>query len=309
MDNPNNQDNDFPLTDAVDQAILMHRDAHFSGNFDIMLDYYKNPNKGVCEDFEIDRIIALYETEREMGTNLSALLLSGSDAEKIAKSKEIYKKLRDLYEHSNKTHPNKDRKDKKHALLIADLILSEDEEPLEEIEAIVNEKGAIVKPLIDLLKAEDFYDPLMPGYGKAPLLAAKCLGLIGDKRAITSLFEALGEGDFFDENIELEALKAIGEPAKEFLLNVVKSRPLNVDNERAAVALIQFKEDLEVATNCFKLLLEEDVLKNQILATYLVMACEHLNQTSYKDDFIALADNQSLDKMIRLDIKSLTKEW
>ena len=71
--------------------------------------------------------------------------------------------------------------------------------------------------LIDLLRNEDFYDPLFPGYGEAPVLAAKCLGLIGDKRAIISLFEAIGEGDFFNEDIILDALHVIGNPARDFL--------------------------------------------------------------------------------------------
>ena len=300
MDLPN-QPEDIPLTDSIDQAILMHRDAHFSGNFDSMLDYYKNPNKGVCTDFDLDKIIALAHMERDMGTNLSALILSGPDAEKVARAKTAYKNLRQLYENPTK--------DKKYMLLIADLILSEEEEPEKEIAAVVAEKGAIVRSLIDLLRSEDFHDPLMPGYGKAPLLAAKCLGLIGDKRAIISLFETLGEGDFFDEDIELAALKSIGDPAKEFLLNVVKSRPINVDNEKAAIGLIQFKEDLEVAKACFKLLQDKDVLKNLIFSTYLVMCCEHINETEFKDDFMKMAEDKTLDKMLRQDILSLTKEW
>jgi len=292
---------DLPLTDSIDQSILMHRDAHFSGNFDIMLNYYKEPNKGVCLDFELDKIIALADLEREMGTNLSALVLSGSDAEKVSKAKTAYKKLRQLYENPTK--------DKKYLLLIADLILAEEEEPTKEIDAIVAEKGVIVRSLIELLRSEDFKDPLMPGYGKAPLLAAKCLGLIGDKRAIISLFETLGESDFFDEDIELAALKSIGEPAKEFLLNVLKGRPLNADNEKAAIGLIQFKEDLGVAETCFKTLQEIDVQKNLSFATYLILACENINQTSYKDEFIHLSQSPSLDRMLRQDILSIIKEW
>ncbi len=297
----NTEDENIPLTDSIDQAILMHRDAHFSGNFELMLDYYKLPNKGVCLDFDIDKIIALEHMERQIGTNLASLILSGPDAEKVAKAKAAYKKLRALYESPTK--------EKKYALLIADLILSEEEEPEKEIDAIVKENGAVVRSLLELLKAEDFYDPLMPGYGKAPLLAAKCLGLIGDKRAIISLFETIGEGDFFDENIAIDALKAIGDPAKEFLLNVVKSHPINFDNERAAIGLIPFKDDLKVAETCFKMLQENDVRKNFTLATYLVMACEHVDKTPYKNEFIKMGQDATLDKMLRLDIQNLTKEW
>jgi hypothetical protein len=301
MDTQNQQPEDLPLTDSIDQAILMHRDAHFSGSFDVMLNYYKTQGKGVNLDFDLDKIIALEELERQIGQNLSALVLSGPDAEKVAKSKTAYKSLRQLYESPTK--------DKKYALLIADLILSEEEDPVKEIEAIVAEKSAIVRSLIQLLRAEEFHDPLMPGYGKAPLLAAKALGLIGDKRAIISLFEIIGEGDFFDEDIELAALKAIGEPAKEFLLNVVKNRPINADNEKAAIGLIQFKDDLKVAETCFKLLQDKDVLKNLTLATYLILACEHINETTFKDAFVDMTKDTSLDKMLRQDILSLSKEW
>lgn len=294
-------EDNLPLTHSEDLEILMHRDAHFSGSFDIMLDYYKNRYKGVMLDFDHERILELSDLEKQMGTNLSATLLSGADAEKVAKAKAAYKNLRALYENPSK--------DKKYALLVADLILSEDEEAEEEIKAIVAEKGAIVRSLIDLLRAEDFYDPLMPGYGKAPLLAAKALGQIGDKRAIISLFEALGEGDFFDEGIELEALKAIGEPAKEFLLNVLKSHPINADNEKAALALIQFKEDVQIAKACFEMLQEKEAQKNLVFATYLVMNCENLEDTDQKDKLIKMGQDESLDKMLRLDIQNLTKYW
>lgn len=294
-------ENDFPLTNSEDLEILMHRDAHFSGNFDIMLEYYKGEHKGIIPDFDLVRMVELSDLEKQMGTNLSATLLSGADAEKVAKSKTAYKNLRALYENPTK--------DKKYALLIADLILSEDEEPLKEIEAIVAEKDAIVRSLIELLRSEDFLDPLMPGYGKAPLLAAKALGQIGDKRAIISLFETLGEGDFFDESIELEALKAIGEPAKIFLLNVLKSHPINMDNEKAALALIQFKDDGEVAKACFKMLQEKEVQKNLVFATYLVMACENLKEKNDQDLFMKMGRDENLDKMLKLDIQNLTKDW
>ena len=39
----NDDDDDmenFPMTYSIDNSILMHRDAHFGGDFGIMLDYY-----------------------------------------------------------------------------------------------------------------------------------------------------------------------------------------------------------------------------------------------------------------------------
>lgn len=288
----------MPLSDALDNIILMHRDAHFGGKFDIMLDYYINEGKGVNPEFDLERIHALIKIEKELKKDLAPLLLSGVDAEKVADAKTSYKKLRALYE--------KERPEYKNMRLIADLILSEDLEPEAEIEAIVKEKSTIVPALIELLKNEEFYDPLYPGYGLAPALAAKCLGLIGDKRAIISLFEAMTQGDFFDEDAALSALRAIGEPAKEFLLKVLYGRPLNEDNERAAVALIAFKEDEQVSKACLEMLKDPSVRKDIPLATYLILACEGLKDKADQQAFIEIGKTS---KAFSLDVQAVAKTW
>lgn len=302
MDQENEMFDAHSLSDALDNAILMHRDAHFGGNFELMLNYYKNEGKGVHPDFRLGRIVELADMEKQMGQNLAAILLSGPEAEKVAKSKEAYKILRDLFE-------EEDDERKKHARLLADLILSEEEEPLKEMAAIIAEKEAIVRPLIDLLQAEDFYDPLFPGYGEAPILAAKCLGEIGDKRAIISLFESLGTSDFFNEDIALKALQTIGEPAKQFLLKVLQSRPLTADNEKAAIALLQFKESSDVSSACFKMLQDPQVLKDLPLCTYLIMGCEHLESLELKESFLKMLEDPKLPKPLKLDMQTIAKEW
>ena len=48
------------------------------------------------------------------------------------------------------------------------------------------------------------------------------------------ILSVLGHGDFIADDQIVMVLKAIGKPAKEFLLHVVKGRPLNEDNEKAA---------------------------------------------------------------------------
>jgi len=291
----------LPLSNVQDVAILMHREVHFGGKFDVMLDYYVNEGKGVNPEFDLERIHALAKLEKEMKTDLAPTLLSGADAEKIAEAKTAYKKLRALYE--------KARPETKYMTLVADLILSEEIEPVQEIEAIVKEKGAIVPALIELLKSEEFYDPLYPGYGMAPSLAAKCLGLIGDKRAIIYLFEAIGQGDFFDEDIALTALQAIGAPAKEFLLKVVHGRPLNEDNEKAAIALIAFKDDEEVSKVCLEMLKDEQVRRDVPLSTYLILACEGLKNPSDREDFQHLAKDAKTPKILAQDIHAVAKLW
>lgn len=292
---------DLPLTNLIDATILMHRDVHFGGIFDFMIDYYQKEGKGTNPEFTLARIRELAEMEKRMGHNLAAMMLGGADAEKIARAKQMYQSLRDLYETSGPLT--------KYPRLIADLILSEDELAENEIAAIVKEKSAIVPSLIELLRTEDLYDSLFPGYGMAPALAVQCLGKIGDKRAIISLFESIGESDLFNEEIALEALRHIGAPAKEFLLRVLQGRPLNVDNERAAIALVQFKQDSEVSAACFKMLQDPEVRKDLSLSTYLVLACEGLVDPVFQKEFLNLADASSTAPSLRADMKEIAKAW
>jgi hypothetical protein len=285
----------YPVFDAIDHEILLHRDAHFGGNFGFMLNYYSRNGKGIRDEFSIDRMLFLAEFEKQIKENLAGLVLSGPEAENVAKAKEAYKKLRDLYETCKQKLP----------LLIADLILSENEEEEAAMTAVVKEKTIIVRSLIDLVRSEDFYDPLFPGYGLAPELAMKCLGKIGDKRSIISLFEALGQGDFFSDEVIIEALYAIGKPAETFLLKVVSGRPFNDDNEKAAMALIRFKDDPEVALHCLTLLKNPAVLQHIPLATYLILGCEGLNNLEQRQEFIQLAQNQTTPKELQLDFKTI----
>src|SRR5262245_55479957 len=88
----------YPLSYSIDNSILMHRDVHFGGNFSIMVDYYKKGGKGVVKDFDIDRLTALDQMEQAAGKNLSTLLLSGAEIEKISRARQVYKNLRALYE-------------------------------------------------------------------------------------------------------------------------------------------------------------------------------------------------------------------
>lgn len=286
----------YPIAYSVDNAILMHRDVHFGGDFPIMIDYYRAEGKGVSKDFDLPRIEALYEMEKLGGKNLSPLLLSGAEAEKVAESRKAYQQLRQLYDIKNPASPI--------PKLIADLILAENEDTQKAIDAVVAQKGAIVRALIDLVRNEEFHDPLAPGYGLAPTLAAQCLGLIGDKRAIISLFEAIGSEDFFNEDLFLDALKAIGAPAKEFLLKVLHGRPITIDNERAAIALSSFKDDPEIPRICLQMLKEIDLKKEIAFATYLVLNCENL-PTEEKKELLKIANDPNTPKPLKLDIQSI----
>lgn len=291
----------FPLVDAIDHEILMHRDAHFGGQFSIMLDYYKQEGKGAQPEFDIPRIERLAGLEEQLKQNLAALFLAAPEAQKVADAREAYRNLRAIYEVKKPKNP--------FPRLIGDLILTEEEEGEEEIKAIVAEKDKIVPALIDLLRNEEFYDPLFPGYGLAPFLAVKALGRIGDKRAIISLFEALGQGDFFADDQIVQALKAIGKPACDFLMHVIKGRPINEDNEKAAIALIAFKDEEGVAELCYNLLQKPDVQKDPCLPTYLILICAGLMDPVDRQAFKVMARDSHIPSFLREDMKVVIHDW
>ncbi len=299
---PESESDEMPIGDTIDSNILMHRDVHFGGQFPIMIDYYRSGGKGVCPAFELSRIETLAKMEQDIGQNLAGVLLTGADAEKIAEAKEAYKGLRDLYEIKNPKSP--------FPTLIADLILSEEDQPDIEIGTIVAQKNNIVPALMDLIRSDQFYDPLFPGYGLAPALAAKCLGLIGDKRAIIALFESIGNGDFFDDEVAFDALKAIGEPAKQFLLKVITGKPVNEDNHRAALALVHFTKDPGIAKSAWEILKKINFKHDDmIFASYLAYVCEGLKGTQEAMEFKALASNPDIPESLKLDIETITEGW
>jgi len=292
---------EIPLQSAVDAAILMHRDVHFGGNFNVMLKYYDEEGKGVSDAFDVSQIRRLAELERTSESNIAPAILTGADAERVAEAKQAYQQLKDLFD--------QETKESHYPQLIASLVLSEAEEPQEEIDAIVKEGSAIVPSLLEVLKSEKFYDPLFPGYGLAPSLAANCLGRIGDKRAIISLFEGIGRGDFDYEDTLLQAMKAIGTPAKEFLLTVLRGQPIDEDNERAAIALAAFENDPEVADASYDLLRQIEFDPFLPLTHYLVFACEGLQDPDKRESMTKLMESPQITKDLALDIRSVVDKW
>ena len=90
--------NETPLISNIDNLILKHREAHFAGQFPIMIEYYKSEGKGCRQELPLERIEELAKIEEEAGENLAALYLTGADAEEIALSQKAYKELRNLYQ-------------------------------------------------------------------------------------------------------------------------------------------------------------------------------------------------------------------
>ncbi|MCB1148706.1 MAG: hypothetical protein KDK48_00940 [Chlamydiia bacterium] len=291
----------YTLSEEMDREILLHRDAHFGGKFDVMLEYYENEGRGVDPDFELERIRQLAQYEEETGENLAALLLTGADAERVFAARQAYKTLREICEVADPKQ--------RYPRLIAELILSEDEEGEAAVETVVSEGKTIVPFLLDLLRSEEFHDPLFPGYGRAPYLAAKCLGLLGEQRALFSLFQEVGADSFQDEHLIVRAIGAMGENALEFLLPILKSKPYGFENERAALCLTEFSEDGRVHDAALQLLEDPEVYAHPTLASFLILSLESLSDPKKREKVRALLEKAPLNRDLKLDATALFKCW
>ncbi len=265
---------DIPLTDEIDHEILMHRDVHFGGSFSAMLEYYEEENKGVQEEFDLDRIEELQQIEEQAQENLSEFLLSEEEKEKVEKAKSQYLALRDLYEVPSSLA----------ARAVADLILSEDIEAKEEIARVCEQGESAIPLLIGLLEQDLFFDPLFPGYGFAPGHAAECLGKLQAAASVAPLFEALSRAGFFIEESILKALHQIGSPAKDFLVRVLKKKPITKDNENAVIALLAFRDDPVVIRAALSLLFEPEISSRRVLCSYLILFYEYIEDPKVKKE-------------------------
>lgn len=258
------------FVEEVDHAILMHRDAHFGGNFALMLDYYaQEEGKGIQEEFSIERIITLSQIQRQSSSNLSALLLEEEEKNEIERSKTMYEALEKAYTISSSN-----------AEKIANLILSDQEHPQKEIDEICAIGKGAIPLLLAILEKEDFYNPLFPGYGYAPIHACECLGKLEATEAIAPLFEALQKTEFFGQETIIQALHRLGSPAKDFLLHRLQKKPFHKENENAAIALLAFKEDKTVQEACFSLFEQKEAFSQKTLLSYLLFILENIPDTA-----------------------------
>ncbi len=203
--------------------ILMHRDVHFSGSFSAMLEYYLRDGVGVIDEIDIEEILHLKILEEQS----SPFSLGPEEKRRVLEAKEAYKKVQALYQNSQTT-------------LLADLILEEEEK-------LDNFTEVHLPWLIDLLHNSDFSDPLYPGYGLAPIRAAKVLGVLQKELGTKALFERLlyiGNEEVYLQEEILVALRY----AKDFLVSRVQSRPVNQETLAAAMALGSMEIDEELIT-------------------------------------------------------------
>lgn len=288
----------IPLLDEADIEILMHRDAHFSGNFDLMLEYYREDGVGVQDEFSIKRIQRLALYEKQTGDDLSSLLLPEASKALVEESKQMYLNLRDVYENPSSSALTK---------AISDLILTEDEDPEEELKSAASYGKEIVPLLIDLVKSERLYQPLFPGYGKAPLHAARVLSMIQDERAIAPLYQMLGSLDFDADETLILALTSFKEKSQEFLLKRLSHEPLSKENEHAAIVLTSMPENEPVAKECLKLLSHPQIHKHTTLANYLIIGCSALKEPSDRKAFEEKA--LKIPNVMKHEAEMIIKQW
>ncbi len=290
----------IPVVDAIDMEILMHRDVHFGKNFQVMIEYYEHQGVGVMPDFDMRSIKRLRDLEKKAGKDLSALYLPENAKNIVKKNQELYLTLRSACEDKGKDQLS---------FLISDLILSEESVPKKTIQSLVDQKEQAVPPLIQLIISSSFYEPISPGYGRAPIFAAKCLAMIQDERAIPPLFEALGQENFFTDEEIIRALKSFGSRAETFLLERLQAKPLSKENEHAAIALSAFPETEEMAKKCLHLLQESEVLSRFSLANYLIFMCSGLTQPKDQNAFKKIIERKEIPKALKDEIHLVIKNW
>ncbi|MCF7806738.1 MAG: HEAT repeat domain-containing protein [Simkaniaceae bacterium] len=299
------QDNDgfplLPLLDAMDVEILMHRDAHFGSNFDVMLDYYEEGGVGVVDDFEIKRIKELQAQEKAVGQNLSEILMPLPAQQIVERAKKLYHDLRDVYATASSSDSM--------PCLMSDLILSEEEVPQEEMEKLVALGKKVTKPLIHLLNSDVFYDPLFPGYGRVPIFAAQCLAKIQDESVIPFLFSALNQDNFFTDEEIIKALLSFGAPAKDFLIKRLVTKPYTKDNEHAIITLSSLGDDPEVAHVALSVLEDEEMRKHEAFCIYLIFTCSGLMHEKERARFKALLSHSDLSEALKKEMKVVINHW
>lgn len=283
-----------------DSEILLHRNCHFASSFASMLTYYRAEGRGVQIDFTIERLEKLMRIEEKLGIDLSDLLLSQSQKLRQKLAQDAHRFFKNLAKSPDQSSVLK---------AISELILSRKEEPTDHLQRVGQFGSAAVSFLIKILCSSQLYNPLFPGFGLAPELAAKCLGLIADPRAIPHLFGRIGEVGFFMEDVVLEALKKIGTASRDFLLQKLQAKPFSEENQKAAFALVHFRGDFVVAAAGFRLLTDEHTKDRSCFMNSLVLICEGLAGTSLAASFRQLQDDDTFPQLTRQDVRDVVQNW
>lgn len=301
-----------PVIDEEDLRILLHREAHFSGNFDFMLLYYDTEDhKGVHPDINISRIYELKEIEESIGKNLAATLLRGAEAEKVQRAKKMYRDMQEVLQAYSQENSLKEEEELPPHICLLEAILSE-----ENIDTLVEkyykkfEKSPSL--LYPIIRSFSLYDELSPGYGLAPLFAIQVVGKLKDPGAMEPLFEQLydishEECPEIDEAI-IEALKNIGAPVREKMLGFITQRPFGRDIEKAIQLLFEFLPDPDISSIALDQLLHEDIVDPKT-QTYLVLLLASLPKNRQEEFQRWFTKNeQKLSQEVSMEVRYLLSQ-
>lgn len=289
---------DFPLIDTPSIEILSQCAVHFGGNLSVMLDYYAKEGKGCFPDYSLEQIAALMEQVKEFEGPQFDELLPEDAKEAIKKHQKLYQDLREVYEAKQK-HPL--------ARAIADLILTEEDDPQEEIQAVCSLGYPALEPLHDLLNSATFYDALAPGYGVAPALAARCLGEIKNETSLPILLAAVGHQSFSTDEAIIDAIRSFGDKARKFLHQSATRVPYNNLNLSAAMILSSLAPDQETGAIALALLENVDLRSHETFLSYLVLTLEGLEDEGLRKKALSLSPQ--LPKSVQEELSLIAKYW
>lgn len=290
----------FNLTDESHHLILMLRESHFRGQFDLMLQSFNNENFiGNNLDIDIQEIEYLEKIEKKLQQNLAPLLLSPSEAERIYKSRLMYENLKKIYLLEN------EEKDKKSRIL-ADFLLIEFSPFDKEVDAIVQLKDAIIPDLLNIINNSNFYDPVFPGFGEIPKIAIECLSKINNPKVIPNIFSLLGKENFSDDDLSF-ILSKFNNDAKNFFQKILFSLPITKDHSMAAFCLTHFN-NLETIKFCERLLYIPDYHEDPLLLYYLInIAIQNSNPNLIQ--YIQEKIYKKLPKNLQKEIDLIVRDW
>lgn len=254
-----------PLMSEEDRWILMYRDVHFSGNFELMLEYFQNGGIGCHPEIDEDDIMRLANFEGRQGCNLSDVCLSEIEQERVEEAQKEYQRLRDLFENP--------KKEELPARWLVRLIFAEEAHPLKEIAAVVHFYKELKPVLREILLSGKYEDTLSPGYGKAPLRVLRVLFHVKDVECIPLLFSLMQRNDFSFDSAVVRTLVSMGEPARAFLEKVMASKICTLDNENAAIALCSFPSAYSTERLAVETLDKIDWHHHFDFANYLINLC------------------------------------
>ena len=107
----------------------------------------------------------------------------------------------------------------------------------------------------------------------------------------------------------IKALSSFGKKSKTFLINALKHKPYSKNNEHAAICLLEFSDDPEIATHCLNALKEIKHVTNNPFATYLVFGCASLEKNQERQEFKDLLANIEPKSDLAREMQIVASNW